>query len=168
MIGLEKFANPVARWVAQKAPSFLHNVRTNIIGQPVKAFNQAREGTLLGKGGLVRHGLSAPGMLNKTLLYGIPAGMAAYTAAGDDPDKYEQIGGLAVGTLAGNAMFGPAGMLGAMGGMALGDRIGRHAGGAVRTLATGESSQASGPTATPRHQAYPYLQGAGLLAGSGG
>jgi hypothetical protein len=167
-LGMHKLANPVARWTAKNAPGFLHSVRTNIVGQPIKAYRQLREGTLFGKGGLVRHGLSAPGTLNKVLLYGLPAGMAAYTMAGDDPDKYEQIGGLAAGTLLGNAAFGPAGMLGAMGGMALGDRIGRHAGGAVRTLATGEPSQATGPAPKPRHQAYPYVQAAGLLAGSGG
>jgi len=170
-IGLEKLANPVARWLAQKAPAFLHNFRVQTFGQPVKAFQQLRAGTLMGKGGLVRQGLSAPGLLNKTLLYGIPAGMAAYTAAGDDPDKYEQIGGLATGALMGNAAFGPLGMMGAMAAMPVGTAIGRHVGGAVRHLATGEPSQASGQTSPLHHQYVPMagIAGAGLLgAGVGG
>ena len=170
-VGLEKFANPVARWIAQKVPAFLHNFRIQTFGQPVKAFQQLRAGTLLGKGGLVRHGLSAPGLLNKTLLYGIPAGMAAYTAAGDDPDKYEQIGGLAAGSLLGNAAFGPLGMMGAMAAMPVGTFIGRHAGGAVRHLATGEPSQASTVASPLHHQYVPMagMAGAGLLgAGVGG
>lgn len=162
-IGLEKFANPVARWLAQKAPAFLHNMRVQTIGQPIKAFQQLRAGTLLGKGGLVRQGLSAPGNLNKLLLYGIPAGMAAYTAAGDDPDKYEQIGGLAAGALAGNAAFGPLGMMGAMAAFPAGTAIGRHVGGAVRHLATGEPSQASGRPSPLHHQ---YASTAGMV-GSG-
>lgn len=169
-LGIEKFANPVARWVAQKAPGFLHNVRTNMIGQPINAYRQLRAGTLFnGEHGLVSQGLKAPGLLNKTLLYGIPAAMGVATLAGDDPDKYEQIGGLAAGTLLGNAAFGPLGMLGAMGGMSLGNVIGRHAGGAVRNMATGEPSQASSPAPQqPRHKLYPYAQTAGLIAGGGG
>jgi hypothetical protein len=170
-VGLEKLANPVARWLAQKAPGFLHNFRVQTFGQPIKAFQQLRAGTLMGKGGLVRQGLSAPGLLNKTLLYGIPAGMAAYTAAGDDPDKYEQIGGLATGALMGNAAFGPLGMMGAMAAMPVGSMIGRHAGGAVRHLATGEPSQASGAVSPLHHQYVPMagMVGSGLLgSGMGG
>jgi hypothetical protein len=168
--GLEKLANPVARWLAQRMPGFLHNFRVQTFGQPIKAFHQLRAGTLLGKGGLVRSGLSAPGMLNKTLLYGIPAGMAAYTMAGNDPDKYEQIGGLAAGTLMGNAAFGPLGMLGAMAAWPAGTAIGRHVGGAVRHLATGEPSQASGRESPPQHQygQMAGLAGSGLLAGGVG
>lgn len=156
---MAKFANPVARWVAQKAPGFLTNVRHNIIGQPIRAYKQLRQGTLFGKGGLVRSGLSAPTWGSKLLLYGIPAGMAAYTAAGDDPDKYEQIGGLATSTLAGGAAFGPLGMLGAMAAMPLASRAGRHLGGGVRHLVTGQPSQAEGPAPKPIHELPPPFEG---------
>lgn len=166
-LGMEKFANPVARWLAQKAPGFLHNVRTQTIGEPIKAYRQLRAGTLFGPSGLVRHGLEAPGLLNKALLYGIPAGMAAYTMAGDDPDKYEQVGGLAAGSLLGNAAFGPLGMLGAAAAMPIGTTIGRHLGGTVRHLATGEPSQASQVSSPLHHQYIPMagMVGSGLAGG---
>lgn len=180
VLGIEKFANPVARWLVQKAPGFLHNVRTNVIGQPIRAFNQLRQGTLFSKGGLVREGLSAPSWKSKLLLYGIPAGMAAYTIAGDDPDKFEQVGGLATSTLAAGAAFGPLGMLGASAVMPITTRWGRHLGGGVRKLTTGQPSQAEGPEPVPIHELphpfegprpYPatqYGQMAGLLAGGSG
>lgn len=172
-VGLEKLANPVARWLAQKVPGFLHSFRLQTFGQPVKAWEQLRAGTLTKPGGLVHTGFQAPGNVNKMLLWGIPAGMGAYTMAGDDPDKYEQIGGLAASTLAGNAMFGPLGMLGAMAVMPAAHTIGRHAGGAVRHLATGAPSQASEPAAPPaqyqaaRPAASPGQQTNGLLSRNG-
>jgi hypothetical protein len=158
-LGLEKYANPVARFLVRNAPNFLHSLRSNIFGHPLQAVRQLQAGKLFGKGGLVRQGLQAPGWPSKLLLYGIPAGMAAYTAAGDDPDKYEQIGGLAAGTLLGNAAFGPAGMLGGMAGYTVGTPIGRHIGGAIRHGITGEPSQAEGPTPIPAHRFPGPLEG---------
>lgn len=175
-LGLEKYANPVARFVTQNAPGFLHTLRTNVMGRPLLALKQLRAGNLLAKGGLAREGLRAPGLMSKLLLYGIPAGMAVYTMAGDDPDKFEQVGGLAAGTLLGNMAFGPLGMLGAMGGYAIGTPVGRHIGGAVRELTTGEPSQAEGPKPIPVHRfpgplegpaPYPVVQ-YGQLAGQVG
>ena len=179
-LGLEKFANPVARWLAQKAPGFVKSVGSNMIGHPIRAYHQLRAGTLFGNRGLVREGLHAPGVLNKALMYGIPAAMGAYTLAGNDPDKYEQIGGLAGSTLAAGAVFGPLGMVGAMGALPLGTSVGRHVGGAIRNLATGEPSQASEAHPKPLHELphpfagpkpYPavqYGQMAGLLGAGGG
>jgi hypothetical protein len=180
VMGAEKLANPVARWLVRKAPAFLHDVRTNIFGQPLRAYRELRAGRLFGKGGVGLHGLSAPTPWSKALLYGIPAGVGAYTLAGNDPDKYEQIGGLAAGTVLGGAALGPLGMLGMMGGMHAGNVAGRHAGGAVRHLATGEPSQASGPAPRPLHtlprpfegpKPYPavqYGQALGMLGGASG
>lgn len=179
-MGMQKYANPVARWFVQKAPAFLHSLRTQTIGQPIKAWQQLRAGKLFSKGGLGRSGLEAHGFWPKMLVYGIPAGMGAYTLAGDDPDKYEQIGGLAGGTLLAGSAMGPLGMLGVMGGFHLGDVLGRHGGGAVRHLVTGEPSQASGPAPAPLHtlphpfqspKPYPavrYGQTLGLMGGAGG
>lgn len=170
-MGMQKYANPIARWLVQKAPGFLHSVRTQTIGQPIKAYQQLRAGKLFSKGGLGRSGLEAHGFWPKLLVYGIPAGMAAYTMAGDDPDKYEQVGGLAAGTLLGGAAMGPLGMLGMMGGFQAGDVLGRHAGGAVRHLVTGEPSQAKGPAPAPLHRPpHPaqYGQALGMMGGAGG
>jgi hypothetical protein len=180
VMGMQKYANPIARWLVQKAPGFLRSVRTQTIGQPIKAFQQLRAGKLFSKGGLGRSGLEAHGFWPKLLVYGIPAGMGAYTLAGNDPDKYEQIGGLAGATLLGGAAMGPLGMLGMMGGFQAGNVLGRHGGGAVRHLVTGEPSQASGPAPAPLHtlphplqppKPYPavqYGQALGMMGGAGG
>jgi hypothetical protein len=66
-------------------------------------------------------------MLDKALLYGLPAYMGYQTMKSDAPDKAQSIGGLALGTLGTNALYRPLGMVGSMVAYPVLDRIGRGA-----------------------------------------
>jgi len=116
---LEKIAAPLNSgwWASRGAPglkNFGKGFLRNLIGDPKGAYRQARAGTLFSKGGLGAEGFAAPKMWQKGLLYGLPAVSAVQTLRSDDPNKGEAIAGLGASILAGNAAFGPLGILGSM------------------------------------------------------
>ena len=119
-------AGGVAKTVGEEAPvGFWKGVGRNLWGQPGKAFKEVGEGKAFTGKGLFAEGLKAPTLFTKGVLYGIPAYMGYNILKGNDPDKAQQLGGLAASTLAGNAMWGPFGMLGGAAVMPIADRIGR-------------------------------------------
>jgi hypothetical protein len=106
---------------------FWGHAKRTVVGQPVEAMKQIGSGKAFKGDGLFAEGLKAPRMFDKALLYGLPAYMGYNILKGNDPDKAQQIGGLAASTLAGNALWGPFGMLGGVVAMPIADRIGRGA-----------------------------------------
>lgn len=104
---------------------FWGNVRRSAIGRPIEAIKQIGSGKAFSRGGLFAEGFEAPKLWHKALLYGLPAYLGYDILKGNDPDKAQQLGGLAASTLAGNALFGPLGMVGGAIAMPIADRMGR-------------------------------------------
>jgi hypothetical protein len=104
---------------------FWANVRQSAIGRPIEAIKQIGSGKAFTRGGIFAEGFEAPKLWQKGLLYGIPAYLGYNVLKSNDPDKAQQLGGLAASTLAGNALFGPLGMVGGAIAMPLADRMGR-------------------------------------------
>lgn len=118
----------VAKTVGGEPPlGFWRGVGRNLWGQPRKAMKEIGAGTAFTSKGLFAEGLKAPTLFTKGLLYGIPAYMGYNILKSNDPDKAQQLGGLTASTLAGNALWGPFGMIGGALAMPIADRIGRGA-----------------------------------------
>jgi hypothetical protein len=121
-------AGNVSKTVAKEPGlGFWGHAKRTLIGQPLEAMRQIGSGKAFKGDGLFAEGLKAPKLWEKGMLYGIPAYMGYNILKGNDPDKAQQIGGLAASTLAGNALWGPLGMVGGMVAMPIADRIGRGA-----------------------------------------
>jgi hypothetical protein len=112
-LGLEKEAAGFAARAIPKAIRFAKDVGTSIYGQPLKFIHQLRRGTAMAPGSVLREGFFPKSGLGKALTWGIPAAMALPVIKGNDPDKAEQLGGLAIGSALSNVAFGPLGGLGA-------------------------------------------------------
>jgi hypothetical protein len=126
--GLGRAAAGAAKTIAEEPPvGFWKGVGRNLWGQPVKAIKEVGSGKAFTSQGLFAEGMKAPNLLTKGLLYGLPAYMGYNIMKSDDPDKAQQLGGLAASTVVGNAMWGPLGMIGGALTMPIADRIGRGA-----------------------------------------
>lgn len=131
-MGIEKTAGlgtTFARWGAKAAPmmkSFGKNLKTNLIGNPRRFYQELKGGKAFGPDSLIREGFSAPKLWQKGLLYGLPAVSAIATLRSDDPDKAGAVGGLLGSTLLGTAAFGPLGMLGSLPASFAGEWAGRR------------------------------------------
>jgi hypothetical protein len=131
-LGLEKTARgAILKPVLSGAWKFLKSMKPTwkgtkemFIGNPKQLWQEARAGTALSKGSLIRQSLNPKGVLNKALWYGFPAYEGYEIATDDQGDKWKRLGAAAGGAALGIAAFKPLGMLGAM---AL-DPIGRMAG----------------------------------------
>ena len=101
-------------------------IRRAVIGQPTRFWEEMKGGprTLFGKGSLIREGFSAPGMVGKAFMYGVPTYQAINAVTDKDPNNAKQIGQLVGSTALGFAMFSPVGLLGSMAGYSAGDTIG--------------------------------------------
>jgi hypothetical protein len=122
-LGLEKVAFQAPGWLKGVGTSF----KEGLIGSPVAFGKEVMSGKAFTGKGMLAEGLRAPGMFNKALLYGLPTYMGYNIMKGNDPDKAQQLGGLAASTLGTAAMYKPFGMLGGMLAMPALDRIGRGA-----------------------------------------
>lgn len=109
----------------EPSPGFWSNVRESAIGHPIEAIKQIGSGKAFTREGIFAEGFKAPKLWQKGLLYGIPAYLGYNVLKSNDPDKAQQLGGLAASTIAGNALFGPLGMLGGAIAMPIADRMGR-------------------------------------------
>jgi len=126
--GLGRAAAGVAKTVGEEPPiGFWKGVGRNLWGQPIKAVKEIGSGKAFKSEGLFAEGLKAPKLWHKALLYGLPAYMGYNILKSNDPDKAQQLGGLAASTFAGNALYGPLGMIGGALAMPIADRIGRGA-----------------------------------------
>jgi len=131
-------AKNVSRTVSGKLKNFGRNVWRSLIGQPSAFAKELRAGKAFDRGGLIAQGFAAPGLLNKSLLYGLPAASAMHTLMSDDPNRAQTLGGLAGSIALGSAAFGPVGMLGSIPASYAGDIIGRRlVGGAKRIMGFG-------------------------------
>jgi len=112
-LGLEKEAAGFAARAIPKVTRWAKDVGTSIYGQPLKFLHQLRHGTAMAPGSVLREGFFPKSGLGKALTWGIPGAMALPVIKGNDPDKAEQLGGLAIGSALSNVAFGPLGGLGA-------------------------------------------------------
>ena len=129
-LGMEKTAINLIRNISRFGPS-LRNIgssfATNLIGKPKQFYRELKGGTAFGRKGVLASGFEAPKLWQKGLMYGLPGVEAVQTMRSTDPNKLENLGGLAGGTLLGTAAFGPGGMVGALAGDALGRSVGSRA-----------------------------------------
>jgi len=133
-------------------------LRKAIIGEPVNFGKEIMSGKAFSSGSLMHEGLKAPKLMDKALLYGLPAYMGYQTMKSDAPDKAQQLGGLAAGTLGTNALFRPLGMIGSMAAYPVLDRIGR---GAVNVAQKATGTFGQNDTQNPYHrfqQKHPQLE----------
>jgi hypothetical protein len=133
-------------------------LRKAIVGEPLRFGKEVMEGKAFSSGSMLHEGLKVPKLMDKALLYGLPGYMGYQTMKSDAPDKAQQIGGLALGTLGTNALFRPFGMLGSVAAYPVLDRIGR---GAVNVAqkATGTFGQADKQNPYYRfQQSHPQLE----------
>jgi hypothetical protein len=103
------------------------SLRKFMIGEPINFGKEIMSGNAFKRDSMMHQGMKAPKMLDKALLYGLPAYMGYQTMKSDAPDKAQSIGGLALGTLGTNALYRPLGMVGSMVAYPVLDRIGRGA-----------------------------------------
>jgi hypothetical protein len=141
------------------------SARKFMFGEPINFGKELMSGKGFSSGSMMHQGMQAPHLLDKALLYGLPAYLGYRTMKSDDPDKAQQLGGLAVSTLGTNALYRPLGMVGSMAAFPILDRIGR---GAVNVAqkATGTFGQtdpqnpyASYQKNNPQQQQQPQYQG---------
>jgi hypothetical protein len=98
-----------------------------MVGEPVNFGKEIMSGNAFKRDSMMHQGLKAPTMFDKALLYGLPAYMGYQTMKSDAPDKAQQLGGLALGTIGTNALYRPLGVVGSMLAYPVLDRIGRGA-----------------------------------------
>lgn len=141
------------------------SLRKFMIGEPINFGKELLSGNAFKRDSMMHQGMRAPKMLDKALLYGLPAYMGYQTMKSDAPDKAQSIGGLALGTLGTNALYRPLGMVGSMVAYPVLDRIGR---GAVNVAqkATGTFGQSDPQNPyqrfqqrNPQEQPQPQYQG---------
>lgn len=122
-LGLEK----VAFKIPDRLKSFGRDFKEGLVGSPIQFGKELLSGKAFTRKGMMYEGLKAPRLFDKALLYGLPSYMGYNIMKSGDPDKAQQLGGLAASTLGTAAMYKPFGMLGSMLAMPALDRIGRGA-----------------------------------------
>jgi len=124
LTGLEKTSGVVSTYLRDAVPRFGKYVKETAIGSPIAFGKEILEGKALKPEGMMRESLKAPGIFNKALFYGLPAWSGVGILRDNEGEKMKRIGGLAAGTAIGIAMFKPLGLVGAMAGDAVGQRVG--------------------------------------------
>ena len=156
-LGMQKEAAGFMQALLPKMKSLGHAARVTMVGEPLKALQEIRAGKGFAPGSVMRSGLIPESHIGKALMYGIPAAQGASILAGNDPNKGEQLGGLAVGSALSSAAFGPLGGLGAAALYPIGESVGSgimHAGKGLLGM-----NHPQTPAAIPQHlQGNPYYQ----------
>lgn len=117
----------LGKFLKRKLPS-RQGLKKFFVGRPGRAAHEWRMKQSLKPGSVFREGFSAPGPVNKALLYGFPAYEGINIAQGEKGERAERIGGLLGGTALGLAAWGPGGILGSMAAGMAGERLGRGLG----------------------------------------
>jgi hypothetical protein len=120
---LARAATGIKAWAKNQVPTKT-GIRNFFVGDPRRFAEEVVSGKALGKHGLIRDSLRAPGLLNKAMFYGLPAYEGVNIARDNEPDKAKRIGALAGATTLGLAAFRPLGLLGSIGASYAGDRLG--------------------------------------------
>jgi len=158
---LQRAGKTLKRW----APTW-SGTKKMMIGEPGKFMNELANRKMLAKGSLIRKGFHAPGLLNKTLFYGLPALDAVNIVRSDSPNKAEDLASLAGGSMAGLAAFRPLGMVGALAASAGGSALGRGlVSGGRKLLGNVAQPLPQQQSTIPYRQFYPYASGINYLAG---